>query len=95
MYGVKAYGDSNSSLGANLLVGTRVVAGGGLLNRWRKPVVGSNPTLSAKITECSAVWSACLLWKQKVVGSNPTTPINFLETSCHVQAFLVRHDVKM
>lgn len=48
MYGVKAYGDSNSSLGANLLVGTRVVAGGGLLSRWRKPVVGSNPTLSAK-----------------------------------------------
>ena len=48
MYGVKAYGDSNSSLGAKLLVGTRVVAGGGLLSRWRKPVVGSNPTLSVK-----------------------------------------------
>lgn len=35
--------------------------------------MGSSPTL-ATISECSAVWSACLIWIQEVVGSNPTTP---------------------
>lgn len=35
--------------------------------------VGASPTLVTK-SECSAVWSACLIWIQEVVGSNPTTP---------------------
>lgn len=35
--------------------------------------MGSSPTLATK-SECSAVWSACLIWIQEVVGSNPTTP---------------------
>lgn len=48
VYGVKTYGGSSPSHRANLLVGTRVVAGGGLLILWRKPVAGSNPALSAK-----------------------------------------------
>ena len=36
--------------------------------------MGSSPTLVTTISECSAVWSACLIWIQEVVGSNPTTP---------------------
>ena len=35
--------------------------------------VGSSPT-PPTISECSAVWSACLIRIQEVVGSNPTTP---------------------
>ena len=35
--------------------------------------MGASPTLATK-SECSAVWSACLIWIQEVVGSNPTTP---------------------
>ena len=35
--------------------------------------VSSSLTLVTK-SECSAVWSACLIWIQEVVGSNPTTP---------------------
>lgn len=74
VYGVKTYGGSSPSHRANLLVGTRVVAGGGLLILWRKPAAGSNPALSAKslterayfppvvqvvtLPECSAVWSS-------------------------------------
>ena len=38
--------------------------------------VGSSPTLATTNSECSAVWSACLIWIQEVVGSNPTTPTN-------------------
>ena len=37
--------------------------------------VGSNPTLSASSTGCSAAWLARLTGGQEVDGSNPSSPI--------------------